>query len=70
MNKDMFYDLPCLTGRKSFYGKAKERVTRKGYELKSYNTVVCSLENGKLTKLVYGYSQGTMNHINGFFIIP
>lgn len=46
-----FYDIPCLTGRKSFYGKAKERVIDNGYELKSYETIVCKLVNGKLIRL-------------------
>ena len=63
-----FYEIPCLTGRKSFYGKAKERVIENGYELKSYETIVCKLVNGKLIRLWNSYSPTTMNHINGFLV--
>ena len=63
-----FYDIPCLTGRKSFYGKAKERVIDNGYELKSYETIVCKLVNRKLVRLWNGYSPTTMNHVNGFLV--
>lgn len=66
------YELPCLDGRKSFYGKAHviEGCTG-GHTLKSYDTYICFLyeENGevKLEKLDAAATMTTRRHIRSFF---
>lgn len=66
------YELPCLDGRKSFYGKAHviEGCTG-GHTLKSYDTLICFLyeENGevKLEKLSDAHTLTTRRHIRSFF---
>ena len=61
------YDLNA-TLQKSYYGKAKviynddDSIIR----LKSYDTIVCAIDNGNFVKLWDGYSVTTMKHINDF----
>ena len=61
------FDLAPINGRKSFYGKATVIEKDDGsIELRSYNTIVARIRNGKFERLWNGYSQTTMNHINSF----
>ena len=61
------FELKPTNGRKSFYGKAIVIKKDDGdIELKSYNTIVARIRNGKFERLWSGYSQTTMNHINFF----
>lgn len=54
-------------GRKSFYNKAAVIDHENGiFELKSYNTIVARINNGKFERLWNGYSATTMRHINSF----
>ena len=53
--------------RKSFYGKAVVITHDNGdIELRSYNTIVARIRNGRFEKLWSGYSATTMRHINAF----
>ena len=61
------FELKPINGRKSFYGKAKAIECDNGdIELKSYETIVARIRNGKFERLWSGYSATTMNHINSF----
>lgn len=61
------YELTPTNGRKSFYGKAEAIERENGdIELRSYNTIVARIRNGKFERLWSGYSMTTMNHINAF----
>ena len=61
-----FYLVP-VNSRKSFYGKAVAIEEDNGeIKLKSYNTIVAKIVNGKFYRLWNGYSMTTMNHINAF----
>lgn len=61
------YELKPTNGRKSFYNKAEVIERENGdIELKSYNTIVARIRNGKFERLWSGYSMTTMNHINAF----
>lgn len=61
------FELKPVNGRKSFYGKAVAIEKDNGeVELKSYNTIVAKIVNGKFYRLWSGYSATTMNHINAF----
>jgi hypothetical protein len=61
------YELKPTNNRKSFYGKAMVINKDNGdIELKSYNTIVARIHNGKLERLWSGYSVTTMNHVNSF----
>ena len=61
------YDLRPVDCRKSFYGKAVAIEKDNGdIELRSYNTIVARIRNGKFEKLWNGYSVTTMRHINSF----
>ena len=61
------YELHPINGRKSFYGKAEVIEKENGdIELKSYQTIVARIRNGKFERLWSGYSMTTMNHINAF----
>lgn len=54
-------------GRKSFYNKATVIDHENGiFELKSYDTIVARITNGKFERLWSGYSATTMRHINSF----
>ena len=56
-----------IDGRKSFYNKAVAIEKDNGdIELKSYDTIVARIRNGKFERLWSGYSMTTMNHINAF----
>mgnify|MGYP003504222384 CR=1 FL=1 len=56
------------TLQKNYYGKAKTRTENNATILKSYNTDVLKIENGKIVKLWSGYSKTTMQHINDFLL--
>lgn len=54
-------------GQKSFYGKAHIITTAEGQRfLKSYNTIVCGIVDGKFERYWNDYSATTMRHINAF----
>lgn len=54
------------TTQKSYYGKATTRTENNAVILKSYNTDVCKIENGKIFRLWAGWSSTTAKHINDF----
>ena len=59
--------LEPVDGRKSFYGKAIVIERDNGdVELKSYDTIVARIRNGKFYRLWNDYSATTMRHINAF----
>ena len=61
------YELIPTNNRKSFYGKAEVIEQDNGIiELRSYNTIVARIRNGKFERLWSGYSMTTINHINAF----
>ena len=62
------FDLPVMSDKaKSFYNKAVVTEHDNGdIELRSYNTIVCRIRNGKFERLWDGYSATTMRHINAF----
>lgn len=61
------YELKPTNGRKSFYNKAEVIERDNGdIELRSYQTIVARIHNGKFERLWSGYSATTMNHINAF----
>lgn len=61
------FELKPNNGRKSFYGKAEVIERENGdIELRSYNTIVARIRNGKFERLWSGYSATTMNHVNAF----
>lgn len=62
-----YFELKPTNNRKSFYGKAEVIEQDDGtIELKSYNTIVARIRNGKFERLWDDYSATTMNHINAF----
>lgn len=61
------YELNPTNNRKSFYHKAEVIERDNGdIELRSYETIVARIRNGKFERLWSGYSMTTMNHINSF----
>ena len=61
------FNLIPTDGRKSFYNKAVVIEKDNGdIELRSYNTIVARIRNGKFERLWRGYSATTMRHINSF----
>lgn len=61
------YELKPTNRQKSFYGKAKVIERANGdIELKSYDTIVARVHNGKFERLWDSYSATTMKHINSF----
>lgn len=61
------FELRPINGRKSFYGKASIIEKDNGdVELRSYDTIVARIRNGKFERLWDSYSATTMNHINSF----
>lgn len=55
------------TLQKDYYGKAMVIRDDNGtVSLKSYDTIVCRIENGKFIKMWDGWSVTTMNHIKDF----
>ena len=66
----LIYELsPRYDSRKSFYGKAHVIDHENGViELRSYNTIVARIDNGKVTENGLGcYSMTTNRHIREFF---
>ena len=60
---------PKGISQKSFYGKAKVLITDNGNRfLFSYDTLVASIEAGRLYRRWGGYSPTTLRHINSFII--
>ena len=62
------YDLPCLDGRRSFYGKAQIIEQDNGETvLRSYQTEVCRVTSGgAFVRMWAGWSATTGRHINSF----
>lgn len=61
------YTINPTDGRKSFYNKATVIDHENGiFELKSYDTIVARISNGKFERLWSGYSATTMRHVNSF----
>lgn len=62
------YDLPCLDGRRSFYGKAQIIEQDNGETvLRSYQTEVCKITAaGAFVRLWGGWSVTRGRHINSF----
>lgn len=59
--------IPVYDKAKSFYGKAMVIEYDNGnIELRSYDTIVARIRNGKFERLWNGYSATTMRHINSF----
>lgn len=59
--------VPICDNAKSFYGKAIVIQKHNGdLELKSYETIVARVSEGKLYRLWDGYSATTMRHIKSF----
>lgn len=65
---EKIFDLPCMDGRKSFYGKAKVIECENGSKiLQSYDTYVLKITSDRdVVKLWDGESATTMRHINSF----
>ena len=56
-----------VDSHKSFYGKAKVIIRDGKTLLKSYNTIVCEIdENGAFKRTWYGWSATTARHIDSF----
>jgi len=68
MDNTRIYELPCLDGRKSFYGKAHILEDNNGNRtLVSYTTMICKLDkHGNLTKLDPTVTPTTRRHIRSF----
>ena len=69
------FELPCLDGRKSFYGKAIVHKTDEGtFVLQSYETCVGEIDRSrKFHRLWDDYSATTMRHVNSFlkyYLVP
>lgn len=61
------FELRPIDGRKSFYCKAIVIEKDNGdVDLRSYQTVVCGIRNGKFVKFWDDYSATTMRHIKAF----
>lgn len=62
------FDLPCLDGHKSFYGKAivEELPEKHEIRLYSYGVHVASIAMGTIHKTYDGYSRTTLRHVNSF----
>ena len=62
------YDLPCMDGRRSFYGKAQIIEQDNGETvLRSYQTEVCKITAaGAFVRMWAGRSATTGRHINSF----
>lgn len=61
------FELKPTNGRKSFYNKAEVIEQDNGdIELRSYQTIVARIRNGKFERLWSGYSATTINHVNAF----
>ena len=61
------FDLRPIDGRKSFYGKAQVIRANGWIYLRSYDTLVCAIDDsGKFIRLWWSYSATTMRHVNAF----
>jgi hypothetical protein len=61
------FDLRPVDGRKSFYGKAQIIRENGCVYLRSYQTIVCKIdESDRFVRLWWGYSATTMRHVNAF----
>lgn len=57
----------AATTQKSYYGKAIVTEIKPGlYQLTSYETIVCEINNGEFIRYWSGYSATTMKHVNDF----
>lgn len=54
------------TTQKSYYKKAYVLKDGNNLFLRSYNTIVCGIVNGKFIRYWDGYSSTTMKHVNDF----
>lgn len=54
------------TTQKSYYKKAYVLKDGENLYLRSYNTIVCGIVNGKFIRYWDGYSSTTMKHVNDF----
>ena len=54
------------TTQKSYYGKAHYYEYENAVFLRSYDTTVCRIIDGKFERLWSGFSKTTLNHINDF----
>lgn len=54
------------TTQKSYYKKAYVLRDGNNLFLRSYNTIVCGIVNGKFIRYWDGYSSTTMKHVNDF----
>ena len=54
------------TTQKSYYKKAYVLKYGNNLFLRSYNTIVCGIVNGKFIRYWDGYSSTTMKHVNDF----
>lgn len=67
MENIRMYELsPRYDSRKSFYCKAHVIETENGVYLRSYDTVVCGIENGVFKRFWSGWSATTSRHVNEF----
>ena len=63
---EKIFELKATT-QKSYWKKAHVIECEDGtIQLKSYDTIVCEIKNGKFEKLWNGYSKTTKAHINDF----
>lgn len=61
------YELTPADGRKSFYGKAIERVAANGDSVcRSYTTDVCGIIGGEFVRFWDGWSATTARHIDAY----
>jgi hypothetical protein len=61
------FELKPTNGQKSFYGKAEIICVKNGCYLRSYDTIVCAIDDsGKFIRYWWGYSATTMKHIEAF----
>ena len=58
-------ELKSMT-QKSYYKKAYVLNDGNNLFLRSYNTIVCGIVNGKFIRYWDGYSSTTMKHVNDF----
>ena len=67
MQRVHVYDLKPVSGQKSFYGKAQVIRVKGATYLRSYDTIVCAIDDsGKFVRMWWGYSATTMRHVNAF----
>lgn len=62
----MIHEELKATTQKSYYKKAYVLKDGNNLFLRSYNTIVCGIVNGKFLRYWDGYSSTTMKHVNDF----